>query len=101
MPGQASALRRLDNVIWGLVAGVAAIVLFAAAASRFQIIFGSYTAAAGAGVLLLGAAYYYRNHRADLKLASALESTAQVLIFAAVAAPLSYIAARAALPPQD
>jgi membrane-associated phospholipid phosphatase len=101
MPGQAASLRRLDNTIWGLVAGVAAIVLFASAVSRFQIVFGSYTAAAGAGVLLLGAAYYYRNHRADLRLASALESTAQVLIFAAVAAPLSYIAASAALPLQD
>jgi membrane-associated phospholipid phosphatase len=101
MPGQAAGLRRLDNTIWGLVAGVAAIVLFASAASRFQIVFGSYTAAAGAGMLLLGAAYYYRNHRADLRLASALESTAQVLIFAAVAAPLSYIAASATLPLQD
>jgi membrane-associated phospholipid phosphatase len=101
MLGQAAGLRRLDNTIWGLVAGVAAIVLFASAASRFQIVFGSYTAAAGAGVLLLGAAYYYRNHRDDLRLASALESTAQVLVFAAVAAPLSYIAASAALPLQD
>jgi membrane-associated phospholipid phosphatase len=101
MPGQAAGLRRLDNTIWGLVAGVAVIVLFASAASRFQIVFGSYTTAAGAGVLLLGAAYYYRNHRDDLRLASALESTAQVLVFAAVAAPLSYIAASAALPLQD
>jgi membrane-associated phospholipid phosphatase len=101
MPGEAAALRRLDNVIWALVAGVAAMVLFAAAASRFQIVFGSYTAAAGAGVLLLGAAYYYRTRRAELKLASALESTAQVLIFAAVAAPLSYIAASVAMPLQD
>src|SRR5215468_7690318 len=101
MPGQTVALRRLDNFIWALVAAVAAIVLIVCATTRFQIVFGSYTAAAGAGVLLLGAAYYYRNHRADLKLASALESTAQVLIFAAVAAPLSYIAASAALPLQD
>jgi hypothetical protein len=42
-----------------------------------------------------------RNHRIDLKLASALESIAQVLIFAAVAAPLSYAAASFALPLQD
>src|SRR5262245_3514118 len=101
MPGEAAGLRRLDNIIWGLVAGVAALVLVACVASRFEIVFDSYSAAAGAGVLLLGAAYYYRKHRVDLKLASALESTAQVLIFAAVAAPLSYIAASAALPLQD
>jgi membrane-associated phospholipid phosphatase len=101
MPGQTAGLRRVDNAIWGLVAGVAATVLFACAVSRFQIVFGSYTSAAGAGVLLLGAAYYYRNRRVDLRLASALELTAQVLIFAAVAAPLSYVAASAALPLQD
>jgi membrane-associated phospholipid phosphatase len=101
MPGQTVALRRLDNFIWALVAAVAAIVLIVCATTRFQIVFGSYTAAAGAGTLLLGAAYFYRNHRADLKLASALETTAQVLIFAAVAAPLSYIAASSALPLRD
>ena len=76
-------------------------VLVACVASRFEIVFDSYSAAAGAGLLLLGAAYYYRNHRVDLKLGSALESTAQVLIFAAVAAALSYIAASGALSLQD
>ena len=65
------------------MAGVAALVLVACVASRFEIVFDSYSAAAGAGLLLLGAAYYYRNHRVDLKLGSALESTAQVLVVTA------------------
>jgi len=58
MPGQAAALRRLDNVIWGLVTGVAAITLAASAIGGFQIVIGSYTAAVVAGVLLLATAYH-------------------------------------------
>jgi membrane-associated phospholipid phosphatase len=97
----ASGLRRLDNTIWTLIAGVGVSVLVASAFGGFHIVLNSYTAAATAGALLLGTAYYYRVRRADLKLASALESTAQLLIFAAVAAPLSYLAAGCALPLQD
>ena len=64
MPGQAAALRRLDNVIWGLVTGVAAITLAASAIGGFQIVIGSYTAAVVAGVLLLATAYHAQSsHR--------------------------------------
>ena len=49
---------------------------------------------------MLGARFY-RDRRSEPKLASALESTAQVMAFAAVAAPLSYVAASVGLPLQD
>jgi PAP2 superfamily protein len=101
MIGHAAGLRRLDDMIWGLIAAVAVIVLVASIAGGFHIVLSSYVAPAGIGLPLIGAAYYYRAHRIDLKLASSLESTAQVLVFAAVAAPLSYIAATSPMPLQD
>ena len=101
MIGHAAGLRRLDDIIWGLVAGVAVIVLIASMAGGFHVVLSSYVVPTVTGLLLMGAAYYYRARRNDLNLASALESTAQLAIFAAVAAPLSYLAASASLPLQD
>ena len=54
-----------------------------------------------AALALTGAAWFYRRWRPDPKLASGLENTAQVIAFAAVGAPLSYLAAAANLPLQD
>src|SRR5690349_7362421 len=101
MAGHAAALRRLDDVIWALVAAVTAVVLIVSAASGFYIVLRSYAVPAGTALLLLLGAYFYRTYRTDLKLASTLESTAQLVVFAAVAAPLSYLAASTALPLQD
>jgi membrane-associated phospholipid phosphatase len=101
MIGHAARLHLLDNMIWTVVAGVAVIVLIASIAGGFHIVLSSYAAPAGIGLLLIGVARYYRAYRVDLKLASSLESTAQVLVFAAVAAPLSYIAASSPMPLQD
>jgi membrane-associated phospholipid phosphatase len=52
---------------------------------------------------LCAGAWFYRNWRRDERLASGLESTAQLIAFAAVGAPLSYlaVAAGAAIPLQD
>lgn len=101
MSGHAAALRRLDDVIWALVAAVTAVVLIVSAAGGFQIVLKSYAVPASTALLLLLGAYFYRVHRTDLKLASTLESTAQLVVFAAVAAPLSYLAASTPLPLQD
>jgi len=62
---------------------------------------GTYAIPAGTCLLLWLAARYYIGQRNDPNIASALESTAQVIAFAAVAAPLSYVAAAAALPLHD
>ena len=102
MTWHVAGLHRLDGIIWALVAAVAGLDLMAAAFGGFSVALGSYAAPAGTCLLLALAARYYGGRRNDPNLSSALESTAQVIAFAAVAAqPLSYIAAAAALPLQD
>jgi hypothetical protein len=96
-----AGLRRSDGTIWAIVAGVAAFVLIAAAFSDFTVVLKSYAAPASICLLLSLGARYYRNRRSDHNLASSLESTAQLIAFVAVAAPLSYVAASVALPLQD
>jgi len=101
MTGHAVELRRLDDVIWALVAAATAVVLIVSAAGGFHIVLTSYGIPVSTALALLLGAYFYRTHRVDLKLASTLESTAQLVVFAAVAAPLSYLAASTPLPLQD
>jgi membrane-associated phospholipid phosphatase len=97
----ATGLRRLDSIIWTLVALVAAFVLIAATFSNFTLVPKSYVATASVCLLLKLGARYYRDWRNDENLASTLESTTQLIAFAAVAAPLSYVAASASLPLRD
>jgi hypothetical protein len=101
MTWHAAGLRRLDGIIWALVAAVAGLELLAVAADGFTLVLKSYATPTATWLALLLAARYYSGRRQDPKLASALECTAQVVAFAAVAAPLSYLAASIALPLQD
>jgi hypothetical protein len=101
MAWHAAGLRRLDGIIWALVAGVAAIMLLAAAFGGFRLVLTSFVAPAVICLLLVAAARYYAHRRNEPHLASALHSTAQLIAFAAVAAPVSYVAAAAALPLRD
>jgi hypothetical protein len=98
-----AGLRRLDGLIWAAVAAVAALVLVAAAFDGFTLVPKSFAVPGGTSLALVVAARFYGGYRNDVKLASALESTAQVIAFAAVAAPLSYVAAAfaGAIPLQD
>ncbi|MGH6770604.1 MAG: phosphatase PAP2 family protein [Xanthobacteraceae bacterium] len=98
-----AALRRLDHLIWTMIAAVAAIVLAAPLVSSFHIVWPSFGAPVAACLLLVAGAWFYGNWRHDPKLASGLQCTAQVIAFAAVGAPLSYLAAgaSAAFPLQD
>ena len=93
MTWDAAGLRRLDLMIWSLVAGTAGITLAIAPIYGFILVFPSFIAPAGTCLILILVARYYRDRRADPYLASALASTAQVIAFAAVGAPLSYVAA--------
>jgi hypothetical protein len=95
------ALRRLDRLIWAVVAVVAAIVVAAPLASRFQIAWGTFVPPALACAVLSATGCFYSRWRRDPRLASGLLSTAQVIAFAAVGAPLSYIAASANAPLWD
>jgi hypothetical protein len=97
----AAAPRRLDRLIWTMVAVVAAVVLAAPFASTFSLDWPSFAGPALASLALVALAWFYRERRNDLRLASGLECTAQVVVFAAVGAPLSYLAASANLPLHD
>ena len=101
MIGHAAGFRRLDGIIWALVAAVAGLELLAVAFDGFTLVLHSYAAPGVTCLLLLLAARYYGGRRKDPNLASALECTAQVAAFAAVAAPLSYVAASFGFPLYD
>jgi hypothetical protein len=94
-------LRRLDRLIWAMIAAVAAIVLAAPFLSGFSIKWSTFVPPLLASAALTTAAWFYRRWRPDERLASGAENTAQLIAFAAVAAPLSYLAASANWPLQD
>ena len=91
-------LRILDRLIWGMVAAVAAAVLVAARMGDFRIAWSTFIAPALACAILAMGGYFYSRWRSDPRLASGLLCTARVIAFAAVGAPLSYIAASANAP---
>ena len=91
----ATALRRLDNLIWTIVASVAVIVLAAVLVTNFRLEMATFAAPAASCLALGLAAWFYRCRRNDARIASGLESTAQLVAFTAIGAPLSYLAAAA------
>ena len=91
-------LAQADRLIWAAIAAVAAIVFAAPLVSDFRIDWWSFAPPAATTPLLAAAAWFYRQRRPDARLATALGGTAQVMAFAAVAAPLSYLAASFNLP---
>ncbi|MBI1202067.1 MAG: phosphatase PAP2 family protein [Rhodopseudomonas sp.] len=93
--------RQLDGIIWAIILTVAATVLAATAVSDFHLAWGSFSAPAGTAALFVLGQYFYRTRRPDPRLASALGTTAQIVAFAAVGAPLSYLAASFNLPLHD
>ena len=98
---EAAAAQRLDHLIWTLVAMVAAIIVAAPSVSNFYIEWPQFGAPIGACLALAAAGWFYTRWRPDERLASGCLSTAQVIAFAAVGAPLSYLAASANLPLLD
>jgi hypothetical protein len=103
MTSDIGTLRRLDQLIWMLIAALAAVVLAAPFVSNFSIAWRSFAAPVTAWSVLVAAACFYGTWRRDPRLASGLQCTAQVVAFATVGAPLSYIATgiSAAFPLQD
>ncbi len=101
MIGHAVGLRRLDGIIWAIIIALAVIMLVAPLASNFQLMGRSFATAGGATALSLAGYWLYQTRRPDPRLASALGGTAQIVAFAAVGAPFSYIAASLDLPLRD
>ena len=96
-------LRQLDRLIWILIGMVGATVMLAPLISTFSIQWRSFGPGIATCIGLTAGAWYYRHWRDDERLASGLQCCAQLVAFAAVAAPLSYLAAGlgAAVPLQD
>ncbi|MGE5164924.1 MAG: phosphatase PAP2 family protein [Sphingobacteriales bacterium] len=101
MIGHAAGIRRLDGIIWAIIVALAVTILMAPLASNFQLMGRSFLMAGGATVLSFAGYWLYQTHRPDARLASALGGTAQIVAFAAVGAPFSYIAASFDLPLRD
>jgi hypothetical protein len=94
-------LQHADRVTWIVIAAVAGAVLISSALEPFQIEWSSFRKAALVLTLLISASWFYLRVRKDAPLAEALMSAAQIIAFASVAAPLSYVAAGAAFPLWD
>jgi membrane-associated phospholipid phosphatase len=101
MPPGHDDVRRADRLIWTTIAAIAAAVAASCIFGSFHIDWLSFWPAALAASLLCVAGQYYLVVRNDPRAASALTCTAQLAVFAAVGAPLSYVAASAALPLWD
>ncbi|MGN6572325.1 MAG: phosphatase PAP2 family protein [Pseudolabrys sp.] len=101
MGWEAAGLRRTDRIIWGLIAAVGVIVAIAALTTPFRVVWRSMEAPGAATLAFLAAQYVYETQLAEFRLAAGLGATAQLVAFAAVAAPLSYIAASLDLPLHD
>jgi membrane-associated phospholipid phosphatase len=100
MSREVAALRRLDGVIWGIAAGIAVLIFLVPLFSSFTIVWISFVVPAAVSAALALAGWFYQR-RSDVKLASALTGTAQIVAFAAVGGPLSYLAASFDWPLQD
>jgi len=96
MKADAAGLGRIDRIIWSLIAGVAAFDLAGGLLAGFSVAWASFLAPGSAAAGLLTGQHYYGRYRKEVRLAGALGTTAQVIAFAAVAAPLSYLAASCA-----
>ena len=99
----AATAARLDVAIWLLTAAAAALVVLAIPVGAFRLSWDSFAGPAVALAVLIPAAWFYGRVRNEPKLASALVGTAQIVAFASIGAPLSYVATAAswAIPLQD
>lgn len=94
-------LRRVDGFIWAIICTIAVAVFAVSAFGNFQIAFRTFVVPTLACAALLLGAEFYERRRKDVRLATALGGTAQIIAFAAIGAPLSYLAASVGLPLHD
>jgi membrane-associated phospholipid phosphatase len=101
-PG-ANTVARLDAAIWLLTVAAMALVVIAIPTGNFWPSWSSFAGPSFALVLLVPTAWFYAQVRHEPKLASALIGTAQIVAFASIGAPLSYVATAASwsIPLQD
>jgi len=89
------------SAAWITIGIVALVVLAFGLFGPFELQWRTFAVPASATALLAGAGWYYRAIRHEERLGTILTSSAQIIGFAMVAAPLSYLAALPAFPLQD
>lgn len=94
-------LKHADRVVWIAIGTTAGALLIASTLGPFQMEWLSFWKPAVVSCFLLLMSWFYSAVRKDAHLAEALIMAAQIIAFAAVAAPLSYVAASAAFPLWD
>jgi hypothetical protein len=92
---------RADAATWMTTGVIAMTVAGFALWGPFELNVRSFLPPAASTALLAAAGRFYRSIRREERLGAILSSTAHIIAFAAVAAPLSYIAATAGFPLQD
>jgi hypothetical protein len=93
--------RRADTAIWLTIGIITVTIAGFALLGPFEIDFRSFLIPGSVTALLAAGSWFYRSVRCDERLAAILSSTAHMIGFAAVGAPLSYVAATAGFPLQD
>jgi PAP2 superfamily len=101
MPSGHDYLQRANTAVWITIGVIAIVVAGFALRGPFELDWRSFLAPAIATALLAGGSWYYHSVRKESRLGAILTSTAHIIAFAAVGAPLSYIAATAGFPLQD
>jgi PAP2 superfamily len=94
-------LRRLEAAVWVTIGLIAAVLVGCALAGRFELDWRSFLVPLAVTAALAAGGFAYRSLRKEARLGAILVNTALITGFSAVAAPLSYVAAAAALPLQD
>lgn len=94
-------LQRANAAIWATIGVIAISVATAALLGLVVIAWRSFLAPAMVAALLTAGGHYYHSIRSEQRLGAILIATAQIICFAAIGAPLSYIAAMSGFPLQD
>jgi membrane-associated phospholipid phosphatase len=94
-------LRRREAAVWMTIGLIGAALACCALAGRLDIDWRSFLVPVAVTAMLAAGGWLYRSLRKEARLGAILVNTAFITGFSAVAAPLSYVAAAAALPLQD
>lgn len=94
-------LQRADLAVWTTIGVIAIADAGFTLLGPFELDLRSFLMPAISTALLAIGAWFYRSFRNEKRLGAILSSTAHIIAFAAVAAPLSYIAAASCFPLQD
>jgi len=101
MPTSQHPLLSMISAVWMTIGIIALVVLAFGLFGPFELEWRTFIVPACATALLAGGGWYYRAIRREERLGAILSSTGQIIGFAMVAAPLSYLAAVPAFPLQD